>query len=151
MSQRGFTLVELVMTLVLISVLAIAAVPRFFSSTGFKQQAFFQDTLNAARYAQKLAVSSGCQTQIQFSGNSYTVIRENNCGSGLFSSSLPVAHPVNQTQSFSNTQDGATISATNSTTTFTMLGEADANNIVSIGTKQFTIVADTGFIYDSTP
>jgi MSHA pilin protein MshC len=151
MSQRGYTLVELVMTLVLISVLAIAAVPRFFSSTGFKQQAFFQDTLNAARYAQKLAVSSGCQTQIQFSGNSYNIIREDSCGSGLFSLDFSVAHPVDQTQSYSNSQDGATISATNSATTFTMLGEADTNNIVSIGNKQFTIVAATGFIYDSTP
>ncbi len=55
--QRGFTLVELVTTLILIGILAAAVVPRFFGDHGFEERGFYDETIAALRYAQKSAIA----------------------------------------------------------------------------------------------
>lgn len=64
MGSRGFTLVELIVVMVLMAILAAAAVPRFFDSGSFEGPAFAQEIAGAARYAQKLAVTSGCPVRL---------------------------------------------------------------------------------------
>jgi MSHA pilin protein MshC len=56
----GFTLIELIVVIMLMAILAAAAAPRFFDSGAFEGPAFAQEVASAARYAQKLAVTSGC-------------------------------------------------------------------------------------------
>ncbi|MCQ8130417.1 pilus assembly FimT family protein, partial [Methylomonas rivi] len=73
--QAGFTLVELVMIIVVIGVLSKTALPRFFDIESFQQHGFFNDTLNAIRYAQKLAVATGCNVHVAISGNQFELKR----------------------------------------------------------------------------
>jgi len=54
---RGFTLVELVMTLVVIGVLAAVAAPRFFGNNVFQSRGFADQVQAALRYAQKTAIA----------------------------------------------------------------------------------------------
>lgn len=55
--QRGFTLIELIMVMVMLGVLAVFAAPRIFNSDDFYARGFHDETLGLLRYAQKAAVA----------------------------------------------------------------------------------------------
>jgi MSHA pilin protein MshC len=57
MKQYGFTLIELIVTMMIIGILAVAAVPRFFDQSIFDSRGFYDETLAILRYAQKTAVA----------------------------------------------------------------------------------------------
>ena len=54
---RGFTLVELIAVMVVVGILAVAALPRFFDRSVFEARGFLDETRALLRYAQKTAVA----------------------------------------------------------------------------------------------
>lgn len=149
--QLGFTLIELVFTIVLLGILSAVALPRFIGSSGFDERVLFDDTLNAVRYAQKVAVATGCYTRFSVNANSFSVFRDDSCSSGLFTSNLTVSHPASGEASYTGSQSGVNLTSTQTTTTFDALGRADADNTITVGSRQISVIATTGFSYDSTP
>lgn len=73
---RGFTLVELIVILAIIGVLAAYVSSRFFSANQYQARAYFDQVVTAARYAQKIAMASGCPVKVVFSGNNYTLTQQ---------------------------------------------------------------------------
>lgn len=55
--QRGFTLVELVVVLILVGVLAVVAIPRFRGVASFNTMGFTDRVMESLRYAQKQAIA----------------------------------------------------------------------------------------------
>lgn len=55
---RGFTLVELIATMVIVGILAAVAFPRFQGSSGFDERGFRDRVVAGLRYAQKSAIAS---------------------------------------------------------------------------------------------
>lgn len=55
--QRGFTLIELIMVMVVVGILAVFVAPRFFDVNVFKSRGFADQVQATLRYAQKEAIA----------------------------------------------------------------------------------------------
>ena len=82
--QRGYTVVELVVVMVLMGILAANAMPQFFTASRFEEMGFADATAAAIRHARKLAVVSGCDTRVQVSGGYALWQRATDCDNGAF-------------------------------------------------------------------
>lgn len=71
--QPGFTLVELVATILLIGILVATVVPRFFGTHGFEERGFYDEAKAALRYAQKTAIAQRRHVCVIFAVKSVTV------------------------------------------------------------------------------
>lgn len=149
--SRGFTLVELVVTLVIIGVLAAASAPIFFTQQTFAEHGFANETRAGMRYAQKLAVSSGCSVRVQFSGNGFSLTRSGNsanCNDGAYTQS--VVDPSNLGAQFARTAPaGATVSAAPASFVFEPSGGIAGGASVTVtlsGGLAFNIAGATGYV-----
>lgn len=57
MRHHGFSLVELIVIMMIIGILAVVAIPRFFDRQTFESRGFHDATMSLLRYAQKAAVA----------------------------------------------------------------------------------------------
>ncbi|MEY3760704.1 MAG: hypothetical protein RIR39_2195 [Pseudomonadota bacterium] len=153
--QKGFTLVELVMVIVLLGILSATALPKFFAVSSYQKQLFFDDTLSAVRYAQKLAVATGCNVQVSIDNNRYTLSRPANTDRSLCTStdptdfSLPVRHPGTGEAAYTHVENGVSLTANPSNFYFDALGQASTEVTLTVaGDKIITVVAATGFVYE---
>jgi MSHA pilin protein MshC len=143
------------MVIVVLGILSATALPRFFDVSTYQQRGFFDDTLNAIRYAQKLAVATGCNVQVTIAGNQFELKRPSASDRSLCSSSnasdftQAVTRPGSGETSYQGSQSG--ISATDATLYFTAKGTASSGATITVGNGQITVVQNTGFVYDSTP
>jgi len=151
--QEGFTLVEMLMTLVILSVLSATALPKFFDLSAYQQRTFFDDTLNAIRYAQKLAVATSCNVQVSISANQYQLKRPSAADRSLCTSfdtadfTQNVKRPGSGDMTYQGSQAG--IAITSSVFYFTAKGAASANATISVGSGQISVEQETGLVYDS--
>ena len=63
---RGFTLIELIVTMIVIGILAVTVVPRFADRAAFDERGFYDGTLSILHYAQKSAVAQRRQVCVAF-------------------------------------------------------------------------------------
>ncbi|CAG7856303.1 hypothetical protein MCAMS1_00729 [biofilm metagenome] len=148
----GFTLIELVMVIVLLGILSATVLPKFFAVSDFQQQAFFDDTLNAVRYAQKLAVATGCKVQVSITANTYTLnspANRSQCpGTAAATFSSNIRNPGTGAASYTHSQSGVALTSSPTTFYFDALGKASADVTLTVaGSKTIVVVRDTGFVY----
>lgn len=140
MKSEGFTLVELVVIIMLLGILAAVVVPRFFDLDSYQTRAAYDEVAGAVRYAQKLAVASGCDVQVLISSNSYALQQHStNCTTGAFATI--VNHSIT-----SNTISGVTLSSIPGSFVFDPMGRSDSAVTVNVGTESFNVIAETGTV-----
>ena len=79
--------------IVLLGILATFAVPRFFSKQPFSARGYSDELASAFRYAQKVAVASGCEVSISIDTSGYSAAQRALSGSSCATSgawSVPV-------------------------------------------------------------
>jgi MSHA pilin protein MshC len=143
---KGFTLVELIVTLVLIGVLAASVGPKFFDVDVFRDRGFFDETVSAVRYAQKLAVATGCTVRVQVTASGYTLFRAANlaaCNAGTYAT--VVDDPSGNALTFTRAAPSS-VSLTPADFTFSSAGSASADVTVTVGSRQFRVISETGFV-----
>ena len=91
--DNGFTLIELIVVITLIGVLAAVVGPRFASTDVYEQRTFYDDVLQAIRFAEAKASGSGCLTQVAFNSGGFAVQIDSDCDSSNGMSATAVTNP----------------------------------------------------------
>lgn len=83
--SRGFTLVELITIMIIVGILAVAAIPRFFERNTFDSRGFRDQVISTLRYAQKAAIAQHRFVCVTFTPNSIALSQgaNNTCGTPL--------------------------------------------------------------------
>ncbi len=148
--QAGFTLIELVVVLVILGILAAVAAPRFFDGTAFLQRGYYEELAMALKYAQKLAVASGCPVRVTITAGSYQArqqaVQIGSCD--LTDTTWPTGVRLADGQILAGTSPGGVMTAPAVTMTFDALGRTDlgADQTISVGPFALTVLADSGFV-----
>jgi MSHA pilin protein MshC len=144
MKMRGFTLIELIMVIVITGILAAVVGPRFFDRQVFDERMFFEESIGAVRYAQKLALASGCLTQVSLGSGGYQVRQAAGCTSGGYS--LAVMGADGQSPYANTLPSGVTVTPTTFSVVFDALGRPSSAASATIGSFTLSVAADTGLV-----
>ena len=141
--QRGFTLVELIMVIVILGVLAVYAAPRMFNTDDFKARGFHDETLSLLRYAQKTAIAQRRTVCVTLAATGVTMtVDKNTPPDGVCDSEPDLPNPP---------RGGTGLAGTPSAFQFTPLGSTDqAGNITItiVNAANITVEAATGYVHD---
>ena len=98
--SSGFSLFEFIVVIVLLSILSVFALGGLFDQDEFAARGFFDDTVNAVRFAQKLAISTGCEVRVATSASGYQLLQSSTCTASDFAN--PVVNPWNRGTNYQN-------------------------------------------------
>jgi MSHA pilin protein MshC len=66
---HGFTLVELITIIVILGIISVAAIPRFFDKNVFDSRGYYDQVISTLRFAQKTAISQRRFVCVTFTSN----------------------------------------------------------------------------------
>jgi MSHA pilin protein MshC len=147
---NGFTLVELIATLIIIALIAVVGGSRFFDINVFRASGFYDETISAVRYAQKLAVETHCEVRVNITATGYALFSAANaagCGSGTYNT--PVADPSGNAANFARTAPSGVTLAPATNIIFAPDGSAALTPdpiTINVGSHSLRVYGETGFV-----
>lgn len=101
---RGFSLVELITVTILLGILSIFALGRFTDQSRLLARGYFDEFAGAMQFAQKLAISSGCDVQVDTTAAGYILRQRPTCTAGNFTDvgAVVVDNPTNRGEDYAN-------------------------------------------------
>ena len=159
-SQRGFTIIELTVVIVIMGILGAAAAPLFFDNSIYNSRGFHDQVVSTLRYAQKSAIAQRRFVCVAFTANSITLTfgGDSTCANGTLTSPSGTPYPLtSKSGTFSPTPPsfsfdclgrprsvggGATCAQGN------LVGVLSTNQTVTVqGASNITVWHDTGYVY----
>lgn len=144
---RGFTMVELVVTLVIIGVLAAIVMPRFVGRDAFASRGFYDEAQSVVRYAQKTAIAWRRPVFVCITATTVSAGTVSGCGT-------LVAHPLTGDPLTTTAPSGVTLTPAsfsfdgggrpnpNAETTITF-----TSGIAGDPARQIVVEAETGYAH----
>jgi len=147
-SERGFTIVEIVVTLMIIGILAAIVMPRFVGSSAFKSRAFYDEAQAVVHYAHKTAIAwRGTPVYVCVTATTVSARRDSCSGSIL-------PHPLTGNPLTATAPSGVTLTPT--TLSFDGGGRPNPNaqatititrGIAGDPARQIVVEAETGYAH----
>jgi len=144
MPGAGFTLIEMIVVVMVLSVLAVVVMPRMSGPNDFDTQAFHDRALAAVRYAQKVAIAQNTTVFVITAGNVLSLCFDAGCAVAVndpaATQALTVAAP-----------SGTTLTSSAGSFSFDGLGRPSGGAVVfTVGgtpTRTFTVEQETGYVH----
>lgn len=133
-AQHGFTMVELITVMVIVGILALVALPRFFDNQAFQERAAADQVKSALRYGQKVAIASHANVAVTIS----VAADPSNprCETALAGGAVSCEIRNNVTVD----------KALPWTVTFDLMGRPGAGDAITVGTTLIRVEAETGYV-----
>ena len=142
-TQRGFTLIELIMVVVILGVLAVVAAPRLVNTGDFTARGFHDETMSVLRFAQKTAVAQRRVVCVQLNATGAALTMDTKATpDGVCNGAVTLA---------SAPRGGTGLSGSISAFKFTPLGGTDHTEAITVSianSTAITVEADTGYVHD---
>ncbi|MDZ4201704.1 MAG: type II secretion system protein [Gallionella sp.] len=142
--RRGFTLIEMIMTLVIVGILAAVVAPRFMGPSVFNTEGFTAEVRAALRYAQKAAIAQNRFVCVDFAADSVTLSLGATaaCGTALASLNGEASYVV-------TAPSGVTFAGAPTSFNFNTRGEPSLGQTINItgGSNVIIIEAETGYVH----
>lgn len=140
--STGFTVIELVMVILMLSILSVVVMSKFWDNSTFQARGFADQVLSTLRYAQKSAIAQHQNVCVNLTATAITL---------KIVGGLPCTTDLNLpgTQSNSLTApSGITLNPAMSLT-FDALGRAGTTAIITVSgvTPAITVEAETGYVH----
>jgi len=152
--RRGFTLPELVMTIVIIGILIAVTAPRFVSWKGFSSRGSYDEAQAVVRYAQKTAIAWRRSIVVCVSATEISAISSNDCAAPT---PAYLKHPLTNADLRSPATAGVTLSSSaGASFSFDGLGRPIPNAAVTITltstitddpARQIVVESETGYVH----
>ncbi|MDO9365873.1 MAG: type II secretion system protein [Methylotenera sp.] len=141
--NTGFTLIELIMVMVIVSILAIAVMPRFTDQSAFESRGFHDETMSLLRYAQKTAIAQRRTVCVSLNATGVALTIDTDTPADEICNAAPTLP--------STPRGGNGLTGSVNAFTFTPLGSTNQSaniNITIAGSTGITVEAATGYVYD---
>lgn len=138
-NARGFTLIELVATLVIMGILVAVVAPSFSDTSTFSERGYTDEIASTLRYAQRVATASQCSVRVTINAANYSAVQQRgvNCN-GVWN---VVVRRADGTALAGTAPDGVVLSPATTTLTFAANGTVSGAAAFTIGTA-FAVFVD---------
>lgn len=149
-AQRGFTLVEMVVTLVIVGILAVTALSRFSRKSDFDARGFLDGTAVILRYAQKSAVAQRRLVCVAFSADPAVSLTIASSFGGACNTDL--AGPNGTAPYTLAAPSGVVFAAPPTNFSFLPSGDASLGQTISVADfagRSISVVQTTGYVQEN--
>lgn len=130
-SLNGFTLIELIMTMVIVGIISVVAAPRFLDTNVFRDRGTADQVRAALRYGQKVAIAQRRDVTVTISSAPTSACDTTLTGGNV---SCVIDDKV------------VVVPGLPRTYTFNGLGQPGAANLITVGATAINITAETGYV-----
>lgn len=141
--SAGFTLVELVAVMIIVSILAIAVFPRFTDQSAFESRGFHDETLSLLRFAQKTAIAQRRTVCVALNATGVAIAIDTSTPADGVCDSPPVLPNI--------PRGGKGLAGSVTAFQFMPLGSTDQITNITItiaGSTVITVEAATGYVHE---